>query len=106
MTTADHTPLEQAGGERASEINFSAFVVSLAHTAAVHFGDVPDPGSSQQAEANLGAARQMIDILSLLEEKTQDNLGPEERQLLEQVLYELRVRLVEAQKPKSLIIQP
>ena len=106
MTTADHAPLKQAGGERASEISFSAFVVSLAHTAAVHFGDVPDPASSRQAEANVGAARQMIGILSLLEEKTRGNLGPEERQLLERVLYELRVRLVEAQKPKSPIIQP
>ena len=103
---ADETPPEQAGSERASEINFSGFVVSLAHTAAVHFGDVADPASGQKAEADLGAAQQMIDILSLLEEKTRGNLSPEERHLLDQLLYELRLRFVEAQKPKSSIILP
>jgi hypothetical protein len=93
-------------GEQASGINFSAFVVSLAHTAAVHFGDVPDPASGQKAKANLAGARQMIDILVLLEEKTRGNLSPEERQLIDQLLYELRMRFVEVQKPKSPIIQP
>jgi hypothetical protein len=61
----------------------------------VHFGDIPDPVSGQPAEANLGAAKQMIDILSLLEEKTRGNLTAEERQLLDQLLYELRLRFVE-----------
>ena len=48
--------------------------------------------------ANLAAAQQIIDILSLLEEKTRGNLTAEERQLLEQLLYELRMRYVEATK--------
>jgi hypothetical protein len=78
-----------------SGISFAAFVLSLAHTAAVHFGDVPDPVSGEQSPANLGAAQQMIDILSLLEQKTRGNLTAEERQLLEQILYELRLRFVE-----------
>ena len=77
-------------------ISFTAFVLSLAHTAAVHFGDVPDPVSGRQSPANLPAAQQMIDILSLLEQKTRGNLTAEERQFLEQVLYELRLRFVEA----------
>ena len=83
------------------EINFAAFVLSLAHTTAVHFGDIPDPVSGQRSEPNLAAAEQMIDILSLLEEKTRGNLTAEERQLLEQLLYELRVRFVEVSKGKG-----
>ena len=76
-------------------LSFAAFVLSLAHTAAVHFGDVPDPVSGQTAAPHLPAAQQMIDILALLEEKTRGNLTAEERQLLEQILYELRLRFVE-----------
>jgi Domain of unknown function (DUF1844) len=81
-----------------SAINFASFVLSLAHTAAVHFGDVPDPVSGTTATPNLAAAQQMIDILALLEEKTRGNLTPQERQLLEQLLFELRMRFVEAGK--------
>jgi hypothetical protein len=87
-------------------ISFLAFVMSLAHTAAVHFGDIPDPVSGATGERNLPAAQQMIDILSLLEEKTRGNLTAEERQLLEQILFELRMRFVEASQPQSRIITP
>jgi hypothetical protein len=78
----------------------------------VHFGDVPDPVTGQPAEPNLGAAAQMIEILGLIEEKTRGNLTAEERQLLDQILYELRMRYVEAgqhgttDEPKSRIIVP
>jgi hypothetical protein len=79
-------------------VTFVGFVLSLAHTAAVHFGDVPDPVSGQSASVNLAAAQQIIDILAVLETKTRGNLTAEERQLLEQLLYELRMRYVEAGK--------
>ncbi len=78
-----------------SDLSFSAFVVSLATTAAVHLGDRPDASSGGEGEVNLEGAKQMIDILDLLEEKTRGNLRAEERQLLEQVLYELRMRYIE-----------
>ena len=65
-----------------------------------------DPVSGQRADQNLPAAQQMIDILSLLEVKTRGNLTAEERQLLDQILYELRLRFVEASKPQSRIITP
>lgn len=78
-------------------VSFIGFVISLAHTAAVHFGDVAVPGEEGPAVANLPAAQQMIDILALLEQKTRGNLTAEERQVLEQVLYELRLRYVQAQ---------
>jgi hypothetical protein len=77
-------------------LTFIAFVLSLATTAAVHFGDLPDPVSGERASPNLEGARQMIEILTLLDLKTRGNLTAEERQLLEQVLYELRMRFVEA----------
>jgi hypothetical protein len=79
-------------------VTFVGFVLSLAHTAAFHFGDVPDPVSGQAGPVNLAAAQQIIDILALLETKTRGNLTAEERQLLEQLLYELRMRYVEAGK--------
>jgi hypothetical protein len=94
---ADNTPEDAQPGQE-SAITFVGFVLSLAHTAAVHFGDVPDPISGQKASVNLDAAQQMIDILALLEEKTRGNLSAEERQLLEQILYELRMRYVEVNK--------
>ena len=89
---------DQTQDREESAVTFLGFILSLAHTAAVHFGDVPDPVSGQTIPANLPAAQQMIDILSLLEEKTRGNLSAEERQFLDQILYELRLRYVEASK--------
>ena len=88
------------------EISFAAFVLSLASTAAIHFGDLPDPVSGARSEPNLEGAAQMIEILTLLEQKTRGNLTAEERQLLEQVLYELRLRFVEAKGGGKRIIEP
>jgi hypothetical protein len=79
-------------------LTFIGFVLSLASTAAIHFGDLPDPVSGEPVEPNLEGAAQMIEILSLLDVKTRGNLTAEERQVLEQVLYELRMRFVEAQQ--------
>ena len=87
-------------------LTFPAFVLSLAHTAAVHFGDTPDPSTGATAPQDLVAAKQMIDVLALLEEKTRGNLSAEERQLIEQLLYELRLRFVEAQGQQPRIILP
>jgi hypothetical protein len=84
--------------EQDTQITFIGFVISLAHTAAVHFGDLAEPGHDRAAPANLPAAQQIIDILGLLEQKTRGNLTAEERQVLDQVLYELRLRYVEAQR--------
>ena len=88
-----------------SDLNFISFVISLATTAAVHFGDLVDPATGTQSEPNLDGASQMIDILSLLEEKTRGNLTPEERQVLEQVLYELRMRFVQAKNGGRRIVE-
>jgi hypothetical protein len=79
-----------------SSLSFAAFILSLATTAALHFGDMPDPMTGERSELNLEGAAQMIEILALLDRKTRGNLTAEERQLLEQILYELRLRYVEA----------
>jgi hypothetical protein len=89
--------------------SFSGFVISLTTTAAVHFGDYPDPVTGELKKPNIEAAAQMIDILTMLEAKTRGNLTAQERSLLEQVLYDLRMRYVAAQQQApsgSPIIQP
>jgi hypothetical protein len=88
------------------QLSFTAFVLSLASTAAIHFGDLPDPVSGETSEVNLEGAAQMIEILSLLEQKTRGNLTNEEREVLGQVLYELRMRFVEATGGGKRIIEP
>jgi hypothetical protein len=79
-------------------VSFVAFVISMAGNAAIHFGDAPDPNTNETRPPNLDAASQVIELLAMLEEKTRGNLTAEERQLLDQVLYELRMRYVEARK--------
>ena len=94
MADQDHVASDQSQDQ--SSVTFIGFVLSLAHTAAFHFGDIPDPATGQPGTTNLAAAQQIIEILALLELKTRGNLTAEERQLLEQVVYELRMRYVEA----------
>lgn len=88
------------------QVSFIAFIFSLASNAAVHFGDLPDPMTNETREPDLDAAAQLIEIIAMLEEKTRGNLTAEERQLVDQVLFELRMRFVEATKSTSPIIQP
>ena len=60
-----------------------------------------DPAAGQPGERNLDGARQMIEILSILQSKTKGNLDPDEAAMLENVLYELRLRFVDAQREGS-----
>ncbi|MGW8179049.1 MAG: DUF1844 domain-containing protein, partial [bacterium] len=68
-----------------------------ATTALAHLGEVADPATGEKTE-NLVAAKQMIDILSLLEEKTKGNLESDEERLLESLLYELRMKYLNQAK--------
>ena len=81
-----------------SGLSFAQFIISLGTTAAVHFGDLPDPVTGDLGEPNLVAAAQMIDLLSLLQDKTRGNLDPAEAKLLDDLLYDLRLRFVQAQQ--------
>lgn len=83
-----------------AEVTFNAFVVSLARTAAVHFGDVGDPVSGD-VQPNIEAAGKAVEMLTLLEEKTRGNLTEGETAFLAQVLYELRARYIAAKKPSE-----
>jgi hypothetical protein len=81
-------------------------MLSLATTAAVHFGDIPDPGTGEPAVPNLVAAGQMIDIIAMLQDRTQGNLTESEAKLVDDLLYELRMRFVKAQQGDRRIIEP
>ncbi len=89
-----------------SGISFTSFVLSLATTAAVHFGDIADPGTGEPAEPNLLAAGQMIEIIAMLQEYTRGNLSEPESKLVEDLLYELRMRFVQAQQGERRIVEP
>ena len=78
-------------------IDFPTFVLSLSHSALVHLGDAPNPADGR-TEINLPLARQTVDLLDLLQEKTRGNLTGEEERTLAQVLYDLRMRYVEVAK--------
>ena len=90
----------------AQSVTFTGFILSLATTAAVHFGDIADPGTGEPVEPNLAAAAQMIEIIALLQEKTKGNLSDPEARLVEDLLYELRMRFVQAQQSDRRIIEP
>ena len=81
-------------------VDFSTFVLSLAHSAIVHLGDAPTPGAAAEVARNLPLARQTIDLLGILQEKTKNNLTGEEERLLDQVVYDLRMRFVEVARSK------
>jgi hypothetical protein len=87
-------PEESAGrNDGLPPVDFTWFVVSLATQAMVLLGEVPDPQTNQRA-LNLDAARQTIDILGILADKTKGNLSAEEDRLLQDVLANLRMSFV------------
>jgi hypothetical protein len=92
-------PSQQEEGPRPSggpmpEVSFSTFVFSLSSSALVHLGEIPEP-STQQMHQDLMLAKQIIDTLGMLEEKTRNNLDPDEERFLKTVLYDLRLRYVQ-----------
>ncbi|HLU64845.1 MAG TPA: DUF1844 domain-containing protein [Kofleriaceae bacterium] len=78
-------------------LDFSTLILSMASTAMVQLGVVPAPGD-QPVAPDLDAAKQAIEILGILEEKTRGNLDESEQKLLRSLLYDLRVAYVDAQK--------
>ena len=78
-------------------IDFGTFVMSLAHSVLLHLGEIVVPGEAQE-RPNLALAKQTIDILGMLQEKTRGNLTSDETQLLEHLLFDLRLKFVDARK--------
>jgi hypothetical protein len=85
------TPDKHEYAEGAGKIDFPSYILSYYTQGLVLLGEVPNP-YTQKKEEDTEAARHTIDILSLLQEKTRGNLTREEEQLLEGVLYELRLK--------------
>ncbi|HEY7500894.1 MAG TPA: DUF1844 domain-containing protein [Vicinamibacterales bacterium] len=90
----------------ASDLTFSGFVLSLATTAAVHFGDLPDPSTGRKGDQDLPSAARVIELLTMLQQKTKGNLIEQEERLLDDLLYELRLRFVQGQQNDTRIIEP
>jgi hypothetical protein len=80
-------------------VDFATFILSLNHAALLHLGAAPDAGAGA-AEKDLSLARQTIDLIGMLEEKTRGNLTGDEERLVAQILFDLRMRFVEQSKPK------
>ncbi|KAF5081978.1 MULTISPECIES: DUF1844 domain-containing protein [Desulfovibrio] len=75
------------------EVTFSTFIISLASSALVHLGEVPNPETGG-TETNLPLAKHSIDVLEMLRAKTENGLEEQEQKLLESILYELRMKFV------------
>jgi hypothetical protein len=96
-THKSDTAQEQDAQQAMPEIDFGMFVMSLASSVLVHLGEIEHP-ESRAREPNLPLAKQTVDILGMLREKTRGNLTQEEAQLLDNLLYDLRMKYVDAKK--------
>ncbi|MBI5512998.1 MAG: DUF1844 domain-containing protein [Deltaproteobacteria bacterium] len=81
-------------------IDFTTFVLSLSSTALVHLGVHAAPGGPSPGEPSLALARQTIELLTLVRDKTHGNLTGEEERLLDQVLHDLRLRFIQLAGPR------
>jgi len=82
------------------EVTFSSLVLSFNTTALFHLGELPHPESGKKS-VDLESAKNAIDTLTLLQEKTKGNLDEREQELLTRVVYELKMRFVQSQKERS-----
>lgn len=89
----------RGGGRDLPGIDFTTLVLSLSHSVLLHLGDAPDPATGERI-VDLPLARQNIDLIALLQDKTRGNLGGAEERMLSQALYDLRMRYVEVSRSK------
>ena len=80
-------------------INFSTFIISLSTQALMQLGEIADPLSGK-VNKDIPVAKQMIDIIGMLRDKTKGNLNAGEDRLTEDILFDLRMKYVEAVKKK------
>jgi len=86
--------------DQPTTIDFSTFIFSLGSSALIYLGATPNP-QTQKMEKNLDAARQNIEILDLLKEKTKGNLTEDEQKLMDNLLHSLRMNYVEAKNKEE-----
>lgn len=98
--TADREPPRESEHEALPEINFSTFVISLSTQALMNLGEIPNPVSGK-VEVDVPVAKQMIDIVGMLKDKTRGNLNASEDRLIEDILFDLRMKYVEAVKKRQ-----
>jgi hypothetical protein len=82
--------------EAPPNIDFNTFILSLSTSALMHLGDLSS--AEEDSTLSLAHAKQSIDCIALLEEKTRGNLTGEEERIITEVLYDLRLRFVKAKK--------
>ena len=87
--------MSQGSANEPLPVSFTALIISLAGSAMMHLGEAPNPATGERS-VNLALARNTIDLLAMLKEKTAGNLDEEETKLLEAMLYELRTKFVAA----------
>ena len=90
-SASKHLPLDDA--QTMPQVTFSTFILSLASTALVQLGEVPNPETGH-IEQNLALGKHTIDVLDMLRSKTRTCLDNEEQRLLDGILYELRMKYV------------
>lgn len=88
---------EQAHTDERGETGFATLVLMLRTAAMVHLGAVPDPVSGE-AKVDLSQAKHLIDLLDVLKAKTAGNLTAGETAMLDDLLFDLRMRYLEALK--------
>ena len=91
---AEHHAASHHSSEPPPELTFAAFLWSLSEQALAALGEVPDP-SSGQVSRDLLLAQQMIDIISMLRDKTRGNLDAQEQAMLKEILSGLQMKYVE-----------
>jgi len=84
---------EDSGDPGPAGVDFRTFIISLGTSAMLHLGEIPDPDGGEVV-VNLELARQTIDLLDLLRQKTKGNLTEDEGRTLDGLLYDLRIRFV------------
>ncbi|MDP6932737.1 MAG: DUF1844 domain-containing protein [Myxococcota bacterium] len=87
------TQSSRSSDPRSLPISFTSFLVSLGSSALVHLGEIADPATGKP-NPNHELARQTIDVLGILRDKTQGNLDEEESKLMEALLYDLRTKFL------------
>jgi hypothetical protein len=87
--TGSNTPEQDA--RQQPPIDFPSYILSYYTQGLVLLGEVPSPYSGKKEE-DVEACRHTVEILAMLQEKTKGNLSKDEEQLLENVLYELRMK--------------